>query len=500
MTESAALPTKGTIQVDTPPAPIRATLKAASAGTKARRAARVAAVLTAEMSRQVGRGPRNVMAARGASRAFMRLGGVYMKLGQGVAAAPGVWGEDVAEEFRNCLDTGPVVPYAQVKAAIEAEIGCPAAEAFSWIDPDPIGRASLAVVHHAMTADGQEVAIKVLRPGIEALVGTDFALGSPPFAFAADRVGSAIAGAVDEVLRGLEEQLEEELDLRNEAASMDYHRRLFSRLGIDGVVVPECLPSLSGPRVLTMEYLAGRPLDCLDADEEVADEAAASRARIGEDLVGTWLLGVLSTGVFHADLHAGNLLALDDGRLGLIDWGIVGRLDDHTRRVMRVGMAAMLGDETRWAALGDELKAIYGDLLNESMGVSQDDLVPMIRSFFEPMFTQPFSAFSLAQLAQTMPQGVGGLGGAPGAKPRWGRQRVRDLRAGWNANRRARRLQAASGVRDSPFNRGTLMYVKQLVYLERHGHALLGDRPLLSDPDFYRRLLDATENGNVTWR
>jgi aarF domain-containing kinase len=494
MADTEPLAVDPVVPIEPPPPARRMSLAPGGAPATARRATQVTAVVAAEMGRQVGTSPRGVAAARAASRAFMRLGGVFMKVGQGVAAAPGVWGEAVAAEFRDCLDTGPAVPFREVVQAIEDELGRPLSEVFSSVDPEPIGRASLAVVHRGVTTDGQEVAVKILRPGIEASVATDFALARPPAALLADRVGSAIAGAVDELLNGLHEQLEEELELRNEAASMDYHRRLFERLGIDGVVVPRFLPSLSGRRVLTMEYLHGRPLDSLDDDHGVS-----ARTKLGEDLVGTWLMGALSTGIFHGDLHAGNLLVLDDGRLGVLDWGIVGRLDEHTRKVLRIGIAAALGDESRWAQLGDELELIYGDMLTESMGTDRDELIALIRSFFEPFFTEPFSAFTLVKLVETMPGGVGGLGGT-GSNDRRGLERVRHTLEVWRANRQIRSQMAAEGVRDSPFNRGTMMLVKQLVYLDRHGHALLGDRPLLSDPAFYGRLVDAAEHGTSTWR
>ena len=449
----------------------------------------MALTVGAELARVPGRKPAAPATARALSRAFMRLGGTYMKLGQVVAAAPGMFGEDVATEFRACLDTGPIVPYPEVQAALEHELGTPLPDAFSWFEPRPIGQASLAVVHRAETRDGRKVAVKILRPGIERLVATDFALMRGPVRVAADRVGSETAGAVDGLLDGLQEQLEEELDLTNEVASMDYHRRYFAEAGLRGIVVPEPVPELSTRRVLVMTYLDGRPIDHLAQDPELPPGAA----RVGEDMVRGWLMGALGTGAFHADLHAGNVLVLSDGRLALIDWGIVGRLDDQTRRFFRAAVGAMLGDPERWAEVGRELREIYGDVLPQAMGVPEDQVVELIRGMFEPFFTQPFNAFTIAQLIEQMPQGGRVARTARSAEP----ARLAETLRRWRTNRETRRMAAERGVPDMPFNRGVMMLVKQLLYLDSHGHLLFGDKALLEDRDFYRLVLDSAEAAPV---
>src|SRR5205085_3504488 len=134
--------------------------------------------------------------AQAMRRAFESLGATYLKLGQIVASSPGMFGEAIATEFRTCLDTGSAVPFDQVRRAVENDLCRPLETMFTSFDPDPIGRASLAVVHRATTLDGCDVAVKVLRPGIEDVIATDLALMTPLFELLADQLGMEIAGSL----------------------------------------------------------------------------------------------------------------------------------------------------------------------------------------------------------------------------------------------------------------------------------------------------------------
>jgi predicted unusual protein kinase regulating ubiquinone biosynthesis (AarF/ABC1/UbiB family) len=419
-------------------------------------------------------------AARAVREAFVGLGGTYLKFGQIVASAPGMFGDEVAELFRSCLDTGPVVPPQVVRRTVEAELGRPLADMFARFDPEPIGRASLAVVHRAVTTDGEAVAVKVLRPGIEDLIAADLAVMAPLFRVLADNGGMELAGAVDAVLQGLREQLAEELDLRNERRTMDHHRELFARADLPMIVVPRSRPDLSDRRVLTMELLDGVPLDALDRIAEMAVDPGP----LADQLVKSWFMGLVRDGTFHGDMHAGNLLLLRDGRLGVIDWGIVGRLDEPTHRFFRRSIEGMLGDETAWDDLAASLVDIYGESLAVSMG-EPDEMAAVMRDVFASFFTQPFSAFTMAQLMQQMPA-ANGLGARDGAK-----RSFREVLGQWRLNRRARRLAAEQQAGESPFNRGMMLLVKQLLYFDRYGHMFLQDTALLEDRAFYERLLRA---------
>lgn len=408
------------------------------------------------------------------------LGGTFMKFGQMVASAPGLFGDEVADEFRALLDTGPPVPFGQVRALIEHDLGMRLEEAFAEIDPEPIGRASIAVVHKGRLHDGREVAVKVLRPGIEQLVATDLDLMQPLLEILARETGDQTAGSILQLLDGLRQQLAEELDLRNEARALTHFRRLLSEVDLPLLVVPEPHPGLSGCNVLTMEFLDGVPIDDLAKVQELGYDPAP---RV-EQVVRGFLLTTVRWGAFHGDVHAGNMLLLRDGRIGIIDWGIVGRLDDETYRFFIRVLEAALGDEDAWPDITAHLTKTYGPAIQEGLGLDDDQLTALIRSLILPTLTRPFGEVSLAALLQAPQVEAAKVRGAAAHE-----RTVRSVLARLQRQRRMRRIAEQSGGLMSNFDRGTFLLGKQLMYFERYGKLFLSDVPILNDPDFLRQLL-----------
>src|SRR5947207_1429415 len=212
---------------------------------------------------------------------FEELGATYVKFGQLIASSPGLFGDEASNEFRSCLDTGPAVPFAEVRAAVETTLGGPLESAFASFDEIPIGRASIAVVHRATLRDGRTAAVKVLRPGIEDVVATDLRLMEPLLDFLSRQVGVAEAGQLVRMMDGFRQQVAEELDLRNEARAMAHYRDLLRRVDLPLVVVPEPYPALSGPRVLAMEFLDGVPIDDLAGIAELGVDPAPQAGQGG---------------------------------------------------------------------------------------------------------------------------------------------------------------------------------------------------------------------------
>ena len=452
------------------------------------RGARIAQVTTRHLAPVAARQARElrsgVLAATVLARplrlTFEELGGTFMKFGQMIASSPGLFGDEMADEFRACLDTGPPVPFAAVRDQVEEDLGRALDDAFVEFELEPIGRASIAVVHRARLLDGRQVAVKVLRPGIEKLVAADLDLMQPFFEILARETGDQMAGSMLQLLDGLRQQLGEELDLRNEARALAHFRVLTTEIDLPLVVVPEPYPELSGQNVLTMEYLRGVPIDDLAAVAELGYDPAP----LVEQVVRGFFVTTVRWGAFHGDVHAGNLLLLDDGRIGIIDWGIVGRLDHETHLFFLRLLDAVLGDEAAWPDITAHLTKTYGRAIQEGLGLDDEQLTAFIRSLIEPTLTRPFGEVSLAALLEA-PQVQAARAEGVHAHERTLRSVVRRVRT----QRRMRRIADEAGGLMSDFDRGTFLLGKQLMYFERYGKLFLSDVPLVADREFFAALL-----------
>jgi predicted unusual protein kinase regulating ubiquinone biosynthesis (AarF/ABC1/UbiB family) len=443
-------------------------------------------LLALRQARYVRGGPLPVSAMGPAlRRTFEDLGGTFVKFGQLVASAPGIFGDELADEFRSCLDTGPAVAFEDVRRIVESDLGMPISEAYAEIDPVPIGRASIAVVHQARRHDGRRVAVKVLRPGIDALVATDLDPLQPMLELVARQTGDQTAGSLLQMVDGFREQIGEDLDLRNEARSMTHFRRLLAEVDLPEIAVPEVHHELCGPNVLTMELFDGVPIDDLAAAAAYGIDPAPLVAQV----VQGFLLMMVRWGAFHGDVHAGNLMLLRDGRIGVLDWGIVGRLDHDTHRFVVRLFEAVLGDDTAWEDIAAHLVRTYGAAMRDALGLDDEQLAVFIRGIIEPVLVRPFGEVSLADII-TAPQAQ--LAKARGARAHG--RRLRDMLGRLRAQRRLRRAAEAGGGVASDFDRGTFLLGKQLMYFERYGKMFLSDTPLLGDRDFVAALVARAES------
>jgi len=425
------------------------------------------------------------------------LGASYTKFGQLVASASGIFGEEVAAQFTTCLDKGKPVPLDRVINVIERELGRPIDEVFTQLDPEPIGCASIAVVHRAVTLDGRVVAVKVLRPGVRSTVATDLVLMRQLFA-AIGRVASADLGrGLREGLDNFEAQVREELDLRNEARAMAHQRDLLAELGVTAVVVPEPYPELSGARVLTMEFLDGAPVHDTEALAELTDDPA----ELVREVVKAWFVMALRYGTFHGDVHAGNLLALRPtperpATVAMIDWGIVGRLDPDAHAFFRRLIAGALGDADALDAIADEFYQRGGALLTERVGIPEDVAKAIIKVRIQDVFNRPFSEIGFGTFL--MVQQRGGLIGAEGADAMLDEALRQagipdDDRPG---EIRRRMKNGAKNAKDDvvtgalpEVDRNLMLLGKQLMFFESYGKTYLADEPFLGDRAFFAQAL-----------
>ncbi len=411
---------------------------------------------------------------------FEDLGGTFMKFGQLVASSPGVFGEEVSDEFRACLDTGPPVDFQLIRNRIEADLGMALEEAYAQIDEEPVGRASIAVVHRAQLHDGRVVGVKILRPEIHHVVSTDLDMLQPLLELIAHQTGDENAGWFLQMLDGFREQIGEELDLRNEARAMMHFRTLLATADLPSIVVPGVVAELSSRNVLTMEFLEGEPID----DVAAAAQFGVDPAPLVAQVVRAFFLMTIRWGVFHGDVHAGNLLLLRDGRIGLLDWGIVGRLNADTHKFFVRVIEGALGDDDAWDDVSAHLVKTYGPAIRDSLGFDDDQLSDFVRGLIEPVLTRPFGEVSLSSIL-TAPQTQ--MARARGQRAHEGS--VRSVISKLRAQRRLRRVTEEYGGMDSDFDRGTFLLAKQLMYFERYGKMFMSDTPILSDRVFFESLV-----------
>lgn len=308
----------------------------------------------------------------GVSRRFRlaaeRLGPTYIKLAQIISAGEGVFPPELVAECKKCRDQVPPVPYAQIIEVVEQELGRPVHEVFRSIDPAPIAAASIAQVHGAVLVSGEPVVIKIQRPGIDAVVRRDLRVLSWLAPLLVGRIPVSALANPPALVELFAETIVEELDFRLEAANMLDIAEVFVKLDRPGFVVPRPHPEHVTQRMLVMERISGFSFD----DAGGIREAGVDTHQVIETAMLGFLEGAFLHGVFHGDLHGGNLFVLDDERVGLVDFGITGRLSETERLAfLRMMMSATMNNlEGQVAALRDlgalppdtDVRAVIDDL------------------------------------------------------------------------------------------------------------------------------------------
>lgn len=273
---------------------------------------------------------------------FEQLGTTYIKIGQFIASTPSLFPREYVEAFQSCLDQTTPLSYAYIEQVLNAELavyGETLEDRFAHIDKEPIASASIAQVHAAQLHNGDEVVLKIQKPNVETIMQTDLGvlhmvtklleLMMPSMKFA------SIAPIIDEIrLRMLAET-----DFIAEAQNIRDFQQFLKTSGNTRVIAPKVYDDLTTKRVLTMSRLHGVSM----VDETAMRQYCSDPAQVMADTLNTWFASLMLCNSFHADLHAGNLMLLTDGRIGFIDFGIVGKLKAESWRAC-MGMMQALQD------------------------------------------------------------------------------------------------------------------------------------------------------------
>ena len=268
-----------------------------------------------------------------------QAGVTFVKMGQILSTRGDLLPEPVVKSLSSLRENAAPSPPSDVRAMLEREWGRPVDEVFSSFEEKPFAAASTAQVHAAKMRDGRHVVVKVLRPGARAQVAVDSDILMRFTQILESRFEWARGMGVADLGKGLVKSLTEEMDYRREASNTQAVRRALA--GHHDIVVPEIDTELSTRDVLVMTRLHGK--SAADAAEGLPVER---RRELAEDLMQATLEGILVNGVFHADLHPGNILVLDDGRLGLLDFGTIGVIDSETRQLLAAIMLSLVADDS----------------------------------------------------------------------------------------------------------------------------------------------------------
>jgi predicted unusual protein kinase regulating ubiquinone biosynthesis (AarF/ABC1/UbiB family) len=262
---------------------------------------------------------------------FERLGATYIKLGQFIASSPTFFPKEYVDEFQYCLDRTPSLPFGEIRKLIARELDQPLETVFSHIEPTALASASIAQVYGARLVTGERVVIKVQKPGVEATLGTDL-----NFLSLSARIIDTLApklswASLSGIAREIQHSMMEECDFHQEAANLKAFRQFLEATDNQAVTVPRVYEHCSTRRILTMERFDGVPLTDLDSVRQVTADPEGTLI----SAMNTWFSSLTRCEFFHADVHAGNLMVLQDGRVGFIDFGIVGRIRPETWLALR---------------------------------------------------------------------------------------------------------------------------------------------------------------------
>ena len=307
-------------------------------------------------------------------QALEELGTTYIKLGQLLSSRPDLLPDVYIEELGKLVDDVPPVPFDQIQSLIAEELP---ADVFVRVDPEPLATASIAQIHTALSTSGREVIVKVRRPGIEEQIDLDLALLRSTAGLLEGHSERAQLLQARALADELEVHLRAELDFVEEGNNTELVAQLLE--DYDDLVVPRVIRPHVTEKVLVLEHIDGRKVDA-------GHGLAAGRAHeLARQFFRAYVRQVTVEGVYHADPHRGNVLLTTDGRLALLDFGLLGRLDDDTRRNLALLLLAVAQNRA------DDVADLILGLSRMSLGADEPGFVQELRRKLPRYHWRPLS-------------------------------------------------------------------------------------------------------------
>jgi ubiquinone biosynthesis protein len=331
---------------------------------------------------------RNISAPR-AERlrmALESLGPIFVKFGQMLSTRRDLIPNDIADELAKLQDQVPPFPSSQAMAILEATYQKKLGEVFRSFDEKPIASASVAQVHFAVLPDGREVAVKILRPGIEHVIGHDLALLDVCAGLMERLWADGKRLRPKAVVAEFEKYLHDELDLMREASCASQLKRNFAKSSL--LLVPEMYWDWCDTNVIVMERMHGIPISQMDA----LRAANINISKLASDGVEIFYTQVFRDGFFHADMHPGNIQVAADGRYIALDFGIMGTLNDTDKNYLAQNFIAFFNRDYKRVA---EVHIESGWVPAETR---VDELEAAIRAVCEPIFDRPLRDVSFGKV------------------------------------------------------------------------------------------------------
>lgn len=320
------------------------------------------------------------------------LGPTFIKLGQIASTRADILQPEWVEEFKKLQDMVQPFPYEDVKKVVEKALKAPLEDRYSSFDTTPVASASIAQVHYAVLRDGTEVAVKVKRPGIERVISSDMAVMDTLARLFERYVPASRRYRPREVVEEFSRVIKNEQDLTVEGAAVNRFYNIFK--GNPDIQIPEVHWEYTTEDVLTMERISGTPID----------EVETLKAR-GVDIKKAAIKGieiffkqVFDYGVFHADLHPGNIFVRDDGVIIYLDFGIVGRIDRDLRKYLASILFYLVRKDYRRMALVHRQMGLIGE------DVDIHEFEEALRDITEPIFGRTLEEISISSLLMKLLQ------------------------------------------------------------------------------------------------